>query len=164
MNRCSSSSAGRRDGGLDLAGVDLPGVGVDIDEILTDPFVQNTTRVVVEWNDTEAEFELQFVNPEGQYHSWKHTYADNEERILDEKMKGYSSEEQIIDRALPGLWKINVKYLGNKSLTPTYLKVSIYDNYGTRSQRKEVRVFKLTLKDVNQKLFTLTRGSTVALN
>lgn len=130
-------------------------VGVDIDKILTDPFVENTTRVLVEWNDTEAEFELQFVNPEGQYHTWKHTYADNEERILDEKMKGYAAEEQIIDRALPGQWKINVKYLGNKSLTPTYLKVTTYYNYGERDQQKQVRTFKLMVKDVWQELLTL---------
>jgi hypothetical protein len=57
-----------------------------------------------------------------------------------------------------------VRYLGNKSLTPTYLKVTLYDNYGTTAQRREVRVFKLSLKDVNQRLFTLTKGATVALN
>ena len=130
-------------------------VGVEIDKILTDPYVDNTTRVVVEWNDTEAEFELQFVNPEGQYHTWKHTYADNEERLLDEKMKGYSAEEQIIDRALPGQWKVNVRYLGNKSLTPTYLKVTTYYNYGERDQQKQVRTFRLFVKGAWQELLTL---------
>ena len=135
-------------------------VGVDIDEILTDPFVQNTTRVVLEWNDTEAEFELQFVNPEGQYHTWKHTYADNEERLLDEKMKGYAAEEQIIDRALPGQWQINVKYLGNKSLTPTYLKVTTYYNYGERDQQKQVRTFRLYLQGAWQELLTLNNPGT----
>jgi tetratricopeptide (TPR) repeat protein len=130
-------------------------VGVEIDKILTDPYVENTTRVVLEWNDTEAEFELQFVNPEGQYHTWKHTYADNEERLLDEKMKGYSAEEQIIDRALPGQWKVNVRYLGNKSLTPTYLKVTTYYNYGERDQQKQVRTFRLFVKGAWQELLTL---------
>ena len=130
-------------------------VGVDIDKILTDPFVDNTTRVVVEWNDTEAEFELQFVNPEGQYHTWKHTYAENDERLLDEKMKGYSTEEQIIDKALPGQWTVNARYLGNKSLTPTYLKVTTYYNYGERDQQKRVHTFKLSVKDVWQELLTL---------
>ncbi|MEJ2584981.1 MAG: carboxypeptidase-like regulatory domain-containing protein [Robiginitalea sp.] len=130
-------------------------VGVDIDRILTDPYVENTTRVVVAWNDTEAEFEMQFVNPEGQYHTWKHTYADNEKRLLDEKMKGYSAEEQIIDRALPGQWKVNIRYLGNKSLTPTYLKVTTYYNYGERDQQKQVRTFRLSLKDTWQELLTL---------
>lgn len=129
--------------------------GIGLKKVLTDPYVDNTTRVVVEWNDTEAEFELQFVNPEGQYHTWKHTYVDNEDRLVDEKMKGYSMEEHIIDNALPGLWEVNVRYLGNKSLTPTYLKITTYYNYGERDQQKEVNTFKLTLKNNWQKLLSI---------
>lgn len=122
------------------------------------------TRLVFEWNDGEAEFDLQFVNPEQQYHLWKHSLGSNAERIMKEKEIGFNTEEFLIDGSLPGTWQVNVRYHGNKSLTPTYLKVTIYDNYGTRSQRKEVRVFKLSLKDVNRQLFTLSRGATVALN
>ncbi len=130
-------------------------MGMDVGKIKSDPYVENTTRVVVEWSETEAEFELQFVNPQGQYHTWKHTYVDNEERLLVEKLQGYSMEEHIIDNALPGLWQVNIKYLGNKSLTPTYLKVTTYYNYGERNQRKEVRAFKLALKNTWQKLLTI---------
>jgi hypothetical protein len=70
-------------------------------------------------------------------------------------MKGYSAEEQIIDRALPGQWTINARYLGNKSLTPTYLKVTTYYNYGERDQQKRVQAFKLSVRDVWQELLTL---------
>ena len=122
------------------------------------------TRLVFEWNDGEAEFDLQFVNPENQYELWKHSLAHDAEAIMKEKEIGFNTEEFLIDGSLPGTWEVNVRYRGNKSLTPTYLKVRIYDNYGTRSQREEVRVFKLSLRDVNQRLFTLTRGATVALN
>ena len=122
------------------------------------------TRLVFEWNDGEAEFDLQFVNPEKQYHLWKHTLASNPEVIMKEKEIGFNTQEFLIDGSLPGTWQVNIHYQGNKSLTPTYLKVSIYDNYGTPAQRKEVRVFKLSLKDVNQQLFTLTKGATIALN
>ncbi len=130
-------------------------IGVEVDKILTDPYVENTTRVTLEWNDMEAEFEIQFVNPEGQYDIWKHTYADNEERILDEKLKGYSIEEHVIDQALPGTWEVNVRYLGNKSLSPTYLKVTTYYNYGERNQQKQVSTFKLQLKDRWQQLLRI---------
>lgn len=129
--------------------------GIDLKKVLTDLYVENTTRMVVEWNDTEAEFELQFVNPEGQYHIWKHTYAGNEARIVDEKIKGYSMEEHIINKAMPGLWEVNIRYLGNKSLTPTYLKITTYYNYGQRNQQKDVKTFKLTLKDNWQKLLSI---------
>ena len=120
------------------------------------------TRLVFEWNDGEAEFDLQFVNPENQYHKFKHNLADNEAVITREKDFGYNVQEYLVDGALPGTWKVNVKYLGNKSLTPTYLKASIYYDYGSRTQRKETLVFKLDLKNVNQELFSLTTGSRVA--
>lgn len=120
------------------------------------------TRLVFEWNDGEAEFELQFVNPENQYYKWKHTLADNADIITREKDYGYNIKEEQLDGSLPGLWKVNVNYLGNKSLTPTYLKATVYHNYGTRAQRKEVRVYKLNIKNVNQQLFTLGVNGAVA--
>ncbi len=121
------------------------------------------TRLVFEWNDGEAEFELQFVNPNGQYYTWKHTLADNEERISEEKSSGFSCEEHLIYDPT-GIWQINIKYLGNKSLTPTYLKVTTYFNFGTNAQRKEVKEFKLAAKNINQKLFDINNGVSLSLN
>ncbi|MDT0607371.1 carboxypeptidase-like regulatory domain-containing protein [Croceitalea rosinachiae] len=117
------------------------------------------TRLLFEWNDGEAEFDLQFVSPDKRYSLWKHSLADNAEQIAMEKNFGYNIKEELIDNSLPGTWQINVKYHGNKSLTPTYLKATVYYDYGQVSQRKEVKVFKLSLKDVNQELFPLTVGS-----
>ena len=119
------------------------------------------TRLVFEWNDGEADFELQFVNPGEQYYTWKHSLLDNADEIAREKNFGYNLTEYLVDNALPGTWKVNVNYLGNKSLTPTYLKASIYSNYGTALQQKEVKVFKLALKSVNQQLFTIKAASKV---
>lgn len=120
------------------------------------------TRLVFEWNDGEAEFDLQFVNPENQYFKWKHTLADNSALIEREKDFGYNVMEELVDGSLPGLWKVNVNYFGNKSLTPTYLKATVYHDYGSRSQRKEVKVFKLSVKNINQELFTLNVNGTIA--
>ncbi len=122
------------------------------------------TRLLFEWNDSEAEFALQFVNPEKHYYIWKHTSTANAERIMDEKLKGYSSEEFLIDGSLAGKWQVNVNYLGNKKLEPTYLKVTTYFNYGLNSQRKEVNVYRLSLKDVNHKLFDLVNSGSISTN
>ena len=122
------------------------------------------TRLVFEWNDGEAEFELQFVNPENQFYKFKHSLATNAEMIAREKDFGYNVKEYLIDSSLPGHWKVNVKYLGNKSLTPTYLKATVYHDYGSRIQRKEVKVFKLDLKNVNHELFGLTTVGNVTVN
>ena len=85
-------------------------------------------------------------------------------RIKEEKIKGYSCEEYLIDGSLTGTWQVNLKYLGNKSLTPTFFKVTIYSNYGTKSQRKQEKVFKLQLKNVNQELFKVQNSNSLANN
>ncbi len=122
------------------------------------------TRLVFEWNDSETEFELQFVNPGDQYFTWKHSLADNARLISMEKASGFATAEYLLDGSLPGEWDVNIKYLGNKSLTPSYLKVTVYQNYGSFSQSKEVRVYRLQLKDANQRLFSLSKGARVAMN
>ncbi len=121
-------------------------------------------RLLFEWNDSEAEFELQFVNPEKHFYTWKHTMETNASRIRDEKQKGYSSEEFLVDGSLPGRWQINVNYKGNKKLEPSYLKVTSYFNYGKPLQRKQVNVYRLGLRNVNQQLFDLNNSNIVSTN
>ncbi|MFS4491565.1 carboxypeptidase-like regulatory domain-containing protein [Maribacter sp. 2308TA10-17] len=129
----------------------------------SDKFVEfDGTRLVFEWNDSEAEFDLQFVNPQKHYLNWEHTMFANNERINEEKVIGYSCEEFLMDGSLPGIWKVNVNYKGNKRLEPTYLKATIYYNYGRPAQKKEIKVFRLGLKNVNQELFELYNTSKVS--
>lgn len=113
-------------------------------------------RLVFEWNDGEAEFELQFVNPQGHYLKEEHSLFANAAEIQQEKVLGYSSKEFLMDDSLTGTWQVNATYLGNRKLTASYLKAIIYYDYGLETQRKETKVFKLWLKNVNQKLFKIT--------
>lgn len=117
------------------------------------------TRIVFDWSDSEAEFELQFVNPENQFYTWTHSLEASPNTISREKDYGYSTREYLIDASLLGTWKVNLKYLGNKSLTPAYLRATIYHNYGTKSQSKETKVFKLDIKDVNRQLFQINKAA-----
>ncbi len=139
-------------------------VGKRSSELFVEPEDFEGTRLVFEWSDGEAEFDLQFVNPQNQYEIWHHGLEKNAERIADEKEVGFSMQEYLIDESLRGTWQVNVMYLGNKKLTPSYLKATIYHNYGSAAQRKEVKLFKLSLTDVNQKLFTISNTSTVVSN
>ncbi|MEZ4810078.1 MAG: hypothetical protein R2819_06930 [Allomuricauda sp.] len=125
---------------------------------------ERSTRLVFDWNDSEAEFDLQFVNPNSQYFSWKHTLEEMPDRIRSEKELGYAMADFLLDNELLGTWKINATYHGNKQLTPTYLKATIYRNYGSKLQSKEVKVFKLGMKGTNQHLFDLKIPSEVVHN
>jgi len=120
------------------------------------------TRLVFEWSDGEAEFDLMFVNPENQYYTWKHSLVNNAEEIMEEKNLGYNIKEYLIDGSLPGLWQVNINYLGNKSLTPSYLKATIYTDYGTPDQKMEVKVFRLGLKGVYQELFKVNAPTMIS--
>lgn len=113
------------------------------------------TRLLFEWNNSETEFDLQFVNPTMNYFTWSHTNEYNSDKIWDEKTKGYSSEQFIIDGNLEGKWQINIKYFGNKSFDPSYLKVTVYSNYGTIFQKKKLHLFKLSELNVNQELLSI---------
>lgn len=113
-------------------------------EWLTTSFKQDM-RMVIEWSDKTVPFEFQFVNPSKKYYKWKHTLEENRERLEDEKSQGFQIEEFIIDDAPSGEWVVNVEYLGQQDnyKLPPFLKYTLYRNYGTKSETKEVRVIKL---------------------
>ena len=102
-------------------------------------------RMVIEWSDATVPFEFQFVNPEKKFFKWNHTLEENRERLENEKRQGFQIEEFIIDDAPRGEWLINVQYLGQEDdyILPPFLKYTLYRDYGTPSETKEVRVIKL---------------------
>lgn len=116
-------------------------------DLLTAGFKQDL-RIVFEWNDPTAEFELQFVNPQKKFYTWAHTLFDNRERLLDEIKRGYSIEAYQIDDAQVGDWIINLNTLyEDSSLNPNYLKYTLYKNYGEPNETKTIKVIPLyTLK------------------
>ncbi|MEN8202670.1 MAG: carboxypeptidase-like regulatory domain-containing protein [Bacteroidota bacterium] len=101
------------------------------------------TRLVFEWNNQDTEFELQFVNPDGYYDTWGNKAVNR-----------YSSKQFFIDKEDKGLWQVNIDYKGNRSETPTYLKVSVYHDYGFPGQHIEVKVYKLSKNHKKVQLFT----------
>ena len=112
-------------------------------------------RLVFEWNTSEAEFDLEFVNPQNQPYVVNHTLAQSPDRIRDEKLKGYTSEEFLIDDLGSGDWLVNLKYYGNKQFQPTFLKVTTYYNWQQPNQREMVEVFKLTRQNIKMQLLKL---------
>ena len=117
--------------------------------------IEKDIRIVFEWNTSEAEFIFEFVNPQKQSYTFEHTYYENKELIIDEKTKGYSSIEFFIKNLTKGDWLTNITYLGNKTNDPTYLKTTVYYNWGKARQRKEIKVLKLVNRDEKLQLIKL---------
>jgi len=103
---------------------------------------RSEARIVFEWNTSEAEFELEFVNPDKQIFVFDHKLASNPSLIEDEKKIGYSSKEFFISELAGGEWLVNINYLGNKKPEPTYFKVTIYSDWSQPYQTQLTSLFK----------------------
>jgi tetratricopeptide (TPR) repeat protein len=118
-------------------------------------------RIVFEWSSSEAEFTLEFINPQKQAYKIEHTLSDNSSQILDEKLKGYTSREFVIDQQfvidgdIGREWLVNLTYYGNKKYAPTYFKTTVFNNWGRSNEIKKTTVFKLTSKDQKIQLFKI---------
>jgi len=106
-------------------------------------------RMALTWSDRTAPFEFQFVNPKKKYFNWTHTIDQNKRLLLEEQNQGFQSREFIVDDAPSGDWLVNIQYLGeaDEFAIPPYLKYTVYHNYGTPQETKEIKVVKLYLQE-----------------
>jgi TonB-dependent SusC/RagA subfamily outer membrane receptor len=105
-------------------------------------------RIIVEWSNPNAEFELFFVNPSNLFFKWEHT-TNNLERLQLEQLLGFNQEEFEIEGSPKGQWLITAKYLGNRvfeDVEPTFLKCKIQFDYGKPTERTEEKVLRLSEK------------------
>lgn len=120
---------------------------------------RNDIRIVVEWNTSEAEFDLEFVNPEKRAYVFEHSLEKNEALIIDEKTRGYTSKEFFIEDIGQGEWLMNLSYFGNKKPAPTYFKVSIFSNWGRHNQTQKISNFKFEQQRKKIQLLKINRQS-----
>ena len=122
---------------------------------IPDFYKKNTeydTRIVFEWSYFDAQFDLQIVNPQQRYYTWSHTQNEERSRIIKETAQGYGLEEFFITKKDKGEWLFNISYYGKKTgdnSIPTYLKITVYNNFGRPNQTKKVTV--KALNDLNKK-------------
>ena len=122
---------------------------------IPDFYKKNTeydTRIVFEWSYFDAQFDLQIVNPQQRYYTWSHTQNEERSRIIKETAQGYGLEEFFITKKDKGEWLFNISYYGKKTgdnSIPTYLKITVYNNFGRPNQTKKVTVKELN--DLNKK-------------
>ncbi len=101
-------------------------------------------RIVFDWNDPQAEFEFQFVTPENKYQKWVRRFDDSKESLMQEVKHGITSKEFIVDNSVPGEWRVNIQtYDDVTKVNPTFMKYTIYRNFGLPDETKEVKFIKL---------------------
>lgn len=100
-------------------------------------------RVVFEWNNLEAEFDMEVVNPQKRFFTLPHTSSGDPQRMKQEKAQGYGLEENFLTKDDKGTWLFNIDYKGNtKRNTPVFIKMTLFKNYGKPNETKEIQVFR----------------------
>ena len=108
-------------------------------------------RIIFDWNDPAVEFSVQFVDPKKKYFNWSHTVLDDKELLEDELNYGYNTEEFIIEKSDKGKWLINIEnYSIQDESNPTYIKYTVFKNYGRPNEIKKVEV--IDLNKLKQKI------------
>ena len=110
------------------------------------------TRIIFEWSQYSAEFDLQIVNPQKRYYTWSHTKNKESARFDLEKLQGHGLEEFFITSKDKGDWLFNMSYYGKQfgdNTTPTYLKITVFKNFGKPNQSRKIT--NLILQELNKK-------------
>ena len=108
-------------------------------------------RIIFDWNDPAVEFNVQFVDPKNKYYNWSHTILDDKDLLMDELNYGYNTEEFIIEKSDRGKWIINIEnYSIEDESNPTFIKYTVYKNYGRPNEIKKVEV--INLDKIKQKI------------
>ncbi|UII79776.1 TonB-dependent receptor plug domain-containing protein [Flagellimonas sp. CMM7] len=117
-------------------------------------------RLMLDWNNPDAEFVVQFVNPQKRFFNWEHTDTSDKKRILDELQHGFANEQfEIVGADTKGDWILNVTYLGNRTSgnkAPTFLKCTVQYNFGKPNQTSEEHLVRLQDTDDEQQLAKFT--------
>ena len=101
-------------------------------------------RIIFDWNEPSVEFNVQFVDPKNKYYNWSHTVLDDKDLLEDELNYGYNTEEFIIEKSARGKWIINIEnYTIEDDSNPTFIKYTVYKNYGRPNEIKKVEVINL---------------------
>jgi len=110
--------------------------------------VKHRSRIIFEWNNPDTEFDLQIVNPQKRFFTWEHSKSKAAQRIAEEKQQGWGLEEFHLTSSDIGEWLFNIKFLGTNTgkEIPSYLKITIYDNFGQANESIETKVIKLSEK------------------
>ena len=112
-------------------------------EFLTVNFSKDV-RIVLEYTNPLAEFEVQFVSPNKKYYTWHHTYFESRDFIEQEVAQGFAVKEFIIEDSDYGDWLVNIKSANTNDIAiPTLLKYTLYQNYGLPNETKVVKIVNL---------------------
>lgn len=122
--------------------------------------VTYNARLSLDWNVPDAEFSVQFVNPQKRFFTWEHTEVGDRNRILEEIQNGNSNEQfEIVGADTKGEWILNATFSGNRTpanKAATFLKCTVQYNFGKPNQKSEDFMIRLQEPGDEQELARFT--------
>jgi len=106
-------------------------------------------RVVIDWNHNDTDIDLHVVDPNREECYYSHNTTAIGGKLSQDLTQGFGPEEFTLRNAISGNYYVKVNYYGDryqKLENPTFLKVTIFKNYGKPNQSQEIKVIRLDSK------------------
>jgi len=120
--------------------------------------INHIVRVVIDWNHNDTDIDLWVTDPNNEKCFYSHKKTKIGGLMSDDMTQGFGPEQFILKEAIQGKYKINIKYFANSQLKisgPTFLKITIFKNYGSKNEIKESKLLRLTKVDAVLDIGTL---------
>ena len=110
----------------------------------------NTTfdvRIVIDWNHNDTDIDLHVIDPDLEECFYSHSKTKMGGEMSADMTQGFGPEEFTLKNAKKGTYFVKVNYFGDnyqKIENPTFMKVTLFKNYGRPNETKEIKVIRLT--------------------
>jgi len=104
-------------------------------------------RVVMTWDTDNCDLDLYVTDPLGELCDYSNNLTQAGGRISADFTQGFGPEEFILKRALPGAYKVQAHYFGDriqKAATPTTLMVTFFTRFGSPQEKRQSTILRLT--------------------
>ena len=103
-------------------------------------------RIIIDWNHNDTNIDLNVVDPNYEVASQSNRKTRINGRLSQNNASGFGPEEYTLKRAKKGNYYIELKYKSDfyqKVDTPTFIKITMFKNYGKENESKEIKVVRL---------------------
>jgi tetratricopeptide (TPR) repeat protein len=107
---------------------------------------KQAVRIVIDWNHNDTDIDLYVIDPNKEACYYSHSKTKIGGVISEDMTQGFGPEEYTLKHPYPGDYFIKVNYYGDRDQRvsrPTFMKVTIFKNFGTASEEKEVKVIRI---------------------
>ncbi len=104
-------------------------------------------RIVIDWNHNDTDIDLHVIDPNLEECFYSHNETKMGGKMSADMTQGFGPEEFTLKNAEKGTYFVKVNYFGDryqKVENPTFMKVTMYKNYGKPNETKEIKVIRLT--------------------